>query len=117
MDVKMIEIRDRATFIVAVAVRLTSGSPREFYLLRRAGYSAEQIARRDNRTPPYVLLTRAEGGDSNYDQFSWGNRTMFAVHDHLINHWNEITSGDVIDVEFFLGETSEPKISEEFTNG
>jgi len=39
-------------------------------------------------------------------------RTMLEAHRHVAAHWNELQSGDVVDVEFILGETAAPKVSE-----
>ena len=36
---------------------------------------------------------------------------------YIINNWNSLKSGEVIDVEFILKETSTKKISEEFEGG
>jgi len=40
---------------------------------------------------------------------------MTVVHLHLEKHFEELPSGSVIDVEFILGETAQPKISERLT--
>jgi hypothetical protein len=112
MEIKLFEIRDRATFIPAMAIKLRNRTPEEFYLLRRAGFSAEQIGWREEDFEPYIVLTRLVGGEANYDAFSWGNRTMQTAHLHMINYWSQLTSGDVIDVEFILSETTEMKKSE-----
>ena len=124
MDVKMIEIRDRATFIPAIAIRLRNRTPREFYLLRRAGYSREQIGGPEeipgklaHGLEPYVLLMKADGDRVQYDPYSWADRTFRTAHMHLIEHWHEVESGAVVDVQFILGETIEPKQSEEVTVG
>jgi hypothetical protein len=34
------------------------------------------------------------------------------AHDYIRNNWPTLKDGDVIDVEFILGETNERKISE-----
>ena len=128
MEIKLIEIRDRATFIPAIAVGLTLEPAlpgetekylREMYLLRRAGYSREQIQCNPERgefpEEIYVLLTKLDGGSqAHYDPFSWASRTMGTVHQWLITHWREFKSGDVLDVEFILGESKAPKTSEQF---
>lgn len=114
MEVKLIELRDRGTFIPMMAVRLDSlASTEDRFLLRRAGYGEEQIDL-NKGFEPYVLFTRLDGtGKCNYDPYSWDNpRTYRPAHIYLISHWNSIKSGDVIDVEFLLGETTAPKVSE-----
>jgi len=111
MDVKLIEIRDRATFIPAMAVRLFARDEEELYLLRRSGYAEVQVT--DAGVEPYVVLCTLDGVEAHYDPFEWQNRrTMTTVHQHLIAHWNEVTSGDVVDVEYLLNEVREPKVSE-----
>lgn len=123
MDVKLFEIRDRATFIPVMAIALIERNAAENYLLRRAGYAAEQIA---NAADPvdgrvfedgcerYVILCKLDGVEAQYDVFEWPgkSRTMPAAHQHIIEKWSTLTSGDVIDVQVILGETTEPKVSE-----
>lgn len=114
MTIKLLEIRDRATFIPAMAIRLFSMHEREFYLLRRAGFSKEALTgQKDYDGDPYIVLVKFTDFETNYDPFCWRNdRTMGTVHRHIIEHWSSIESGDVIDVEFILGETTTSKCSE-----
>lgn len=120
MDVKLFEIRDAATFIPAMAVRLRNRNEAEFYLLRRAGYSAREIGGPEETVgtlardlEPYVILCKLDGVEAQYDPFAWPNqRTMGYAHQDIIKHWDELKSGDVIDVEYLNGETKEPKVSE-----
>jgi hypothetical protein len=104
--VKFLEIRDKGTFIPAVAVDMSlSGNSYNDYLLRRAGYG-------DMRC---ILLTRLSGGSkANYDCYDWGDRTWQVAHNYIAEHWDEIADAEVIDVECILGETSQPKKSERY---
>lgn len=113
MQVKLFELRDRATFIPVIAIRLhyEYGRDPEQFLLRRAGY-AEEMIRQETDAEPYILFGKLDGGKTTYDPFAWGDRTMATAHAHAINFWQELTSGDVIDVEYLLGETPERKVSE-----
>ena len=114
MEIKLLEIRDRATFIPAMAIHLRNRTPSEFFLLRRAGYSAEQIGGREEDVEPYIILCTLTGTEANYDPFEWRNqRTMGTAHRYIIEHWKELESGQVVDVEFVLGETTTPKMSEQ----
>lgn len=113
MIVKALEIRDRGTFISAMAIKMVPARgefEEERYLLARSGYGPDPTA------DPCVVLCRMEaaGIDRNatYDPYSWGNRTMKVAHSHIVEHFDELRSGDVIDVEFLLGEAPEPKTSE-----
>jgi len=129
MEVKLIELRDKGTFIPMLAIKLTTGgvmNPQEdkdTFLLRRAGYSREQIVSDIQKSvglEPYVLFTRLDGAGEpcNYDSFNWRNpRTYGTAHRFLIEHWEEIESGAVVDVEHILGETPVPKESEMLTTG
>lgn len=116
MDVKLIEVRDEGTFVPVLAVRLRPRSEQERWLLARAGYG-----RSPDEQGRYVVLVRIVGGttSASYDPHSWGGgaRTMPVAHQHLIDHWGEYDSGDVLDVEHVLGITAEPKRSERETTG
>ncbi len=128
MIAKALEVRDEGTFIPVLAVNMTPGRPYpengvmtedEFkasldaytartYLLRRCGYAC------DGR--PNIILTRLSGdGKATNDPYSWGGRTWPVAHNFIIEHWNELKDGDVVDVQFILGETKEPKKSERET--
>ncbi len=105
IETKTFEIRDRGTFIPIVAIRI---APREWanmadvYLAGRAGYVA-----------PLILMTSLHGMDeAQCDPEEWGTRTRQVAHRYIAEHFSELESGSVIDVEFILGETPAPKISE-----
>jgi hypothetical protein len=46
------------------------------------------------------------------DPHDWGSRTMPVARNHIIDHFEALSDGDVVDVEHILGETTEPKVSE-----
>jgi hypothetical protein len=115
LPVKLFEVRDSRTFIPVIAVRLlalpfASGEEQEIYLLRRAGYSQESIV--NPFELPNIFVGRLQGGTATYDPYEWDNRTLTTAHQHMIDHWEELVSGQVIDVEFILGETKSPKTTE-----
>lgn len=108
MIAKLVEIRDRHTMIPAIAVKCDPANAAEAFLLRRAGYGSDNV---------YVLLGKIDGsemGDFAYDPFGHATaaRTMREAHKWLIAHFDEIEPGAVVDVEFLLGESSDPKVSE-----
>ena len=123
MEVKLVEVRDRATFIAAIAVRLLVDPAlrddeqrvaSEIFLLRRAGYALEQVTM-NNGQEPYVLFGYLDGAGQSlhYDPYGWASRTMANAHKWLIEHWDDFDSGGVLDVEFILGEVvRKPKVSE-----
>lgn len=108
METKAFEIRDKGTFIPAVGVLMVPDAMPEVYLLRRAGYGIDQRL---------VLLARMDANgiahQASYDPYGWGMaRTMAQAHLYIQEHWNELRTGAVIDVEFILSETCTPKESE-----
>lgn len=115
MEVKLIEVRDRGTFMPMLAIRLFPRTEEERYLLARAGYGHSPDDQGE-----YVLLSRLDGGQINHDPYAWGegmSRTCGTAHHWLLGHWREIISGDVLDVEYVLGETTAPKVSERLQVG
>ena len=107
MTCKTIEIRDRGTFVPALAVRLDPSDERDRWLLARSGFGSTADAQRE-----YVLLINLVK-DAPYDAFGHGPaRTLGVAHRHLIEHFDEVANGAVVDVEYLLGERAEPKPSE-----
>ena len=105
MKAKALEIRDEATFIPALAVDINPDNDEQRYLMRRCGYPC------DGR--PNVILTALGGyGKATNDPHEWGVRTYPVAHNYIIEHWDELHDGDVVDVSFILGETDKPKVSE-----
>jgi hypothetical protein len=124
MKAKALEVLDRHTFVPVLAVDMNPGPPLpdggmsesalkasldahigRTYLLRRCGYPCTG--------KPNVIITRLNGsGKATNDPYEWGDRTFKVAHNYIIEHWNELKDGDVIDVEFILGETAAPKRSE-----
>ena len=109
MEVKTFEVRDEGTFISVLAVRLWPRSEEERYLLSRAGYGRTEA---DQIGGDYVMLTRLDGGLCYYDHLMWGNRTLGCAHAYIRTCWDDLQSGQVIDVQYILGETDKPKESE-----
>jgi hypothetical protein len=120
MQIKLFEVRDRATLIPCFGIRMAPGAATpgevsldidqfeaEKYLLQRAGFGFEY---------PLVFFGRLEGGECRYDPFQWdcSSRTVPEAHRYVAAHWEELTSGDVIDVEYILGEKDTTKVSERF---
>lgn len=103
-ETKLIEIRDKATFIAGLAVKINpfSGTESENYLISRSGYGDPAILLTAILTKARVCI----------DPYKWTDRTFRNVHLYLEKHWDEVKSGDVVDVEYILGETEQPKVSE-----
>jgi hypothetical protein len=114
MQAKALELRDEGTFIPILCVDMqpsldggSAGQRAQHYLLRRCGYPC------DGR--PNVIMTRLDGnGHATNDPYGWkgDTRTFPVAHNWIINNWASLKDGDVVDVQFILGETLTPKVSE-----
>ena len=102
MKTKLFEIRDRGTFMPAMATQAKSSDEKETYLLRSSGFS----------NSPLIVLYFLELNEGHWDAYHWGDRTRHYAHNYIQQNWDALESGDVIDVEYVLGETPEPKVSQ-----
>jgi hypothetical protein len=110
MIAKALELRDEGTFIPILCVDMQPSNGEQRYLLRRCGYACDSY--------PNVIMTRLDGsGRATNDPYAWGrgDRTYIVAHGWIIDHWHELNDGDVVDVQFILGETAVPKRSERET--
>lgn len=108
MNIKLLEIRDRCTLIPVMCIDMNlPHTSEQYHLMRYCGFPLDMR--------PNIVMTelRASGGEAWNDPYGWSSRrTMPNAHQFIIDHWNEIEDGDVIDVEFILGETDTKKVSE-----
>lgn len=109
METKLFEVRDRGTFMPVICIKLQPGNEADRYLLAIAGYGLTQ-----KKQSEYILYGKVAGGNfmCSVTEHDYGFRSGPISHQHIQKHWDELTSGDVIDVEFILGETEAPKISQ-----
>lgn len=104
MDKKVLEILDSMTFIPVVAINTDPENEGQRYLLRRAGYGP------DGRT---IILVNLNDCRASNDPYGWPNsRTMRVAHAYIEQNFDSLSDGDVIDVEFILGESDTAKKSE-----
>jgi hypothetical protein len=105
MKAKLFEVRDRLTFIPVLAVKLGPSTDQEDYLVRRCAHSYDR-----------VLLTWVTMETTHYDSNQWeGSRTLREAHRFIQVNFEVLEPGAVVDVEYILGETEEPKQSEAIT--
>lgn len=101
MEVKLLEVRDRATLMPVLAVR-----PGAEPLFRRAGFAPAGS----------VILVDLTSNRCAWDAYDWPQitpaRTLFEAHKVLDVRWYDFADGDVLDVEFELGETQVRKTPE-----
>ena len=107
METKILELRDSATFIPVLAMRLSSENEAERSLLARGGCGV-----RSEDHLNYIMLARMDGSNvspARFDAYDWSDRTFRVAHKYIENNFDELNSGDVVDVEFILGETDTKK--------
>lgn len=108
MEIKCLEIRDSMTFIPVICIRPVADNEAQRYLLRRDGYRADD-------TETCIILIDAQCGGVSYDPYEWGGRrgrTIPEAHRWIEQNWHDLKDGDVVDVQFIVGETAAPKLSE-----
>lgn len=106
MEIKTLEIRDTGTCIPCIAISTKSSNVEQHLLLRRAGYS-------DCGNSDCILFGMLRGGKLTYDAYAWnGCRTMQTAHSYVRANFDKLREGDVVDVEFILGEKDTPSISD-----
>ena len=103
MIIKAIEIRDRATCIPAIAIKMSAGGPVEERFLWRCGYP------RDGHC---VVLMRLADQRAASDAYDWADRTHKAAHLYIEKHFDELNEGAVVDVRVILGEADVPATAE-----
>lgn len=106
METKVLEIRDEATHIPALAIRMAYGvNPIRRYYFRRCGYPPDGSA---------ICVMKLSSQEATVDPYGWkgGARTMPVAHEFIYANWDNLEDGDVVDVRHILGETGAPAISE-----
>lgn len=105
IECKLFEVRDRATFIPVLAIRMTSDYPPEQGLLWAVGWSSHD---------PQVVMARIEESRLQLvlDPSEWPpmvGRTLGEAHKYIAANFDRLGTGTVVDVEFILGESLAPK--------
>lgn len=107
-NIKAIEIRDKGTMIGALAIRMLGDNPIQTYYFRRAGYPADGSS---------ITLMCLSDCKATNDPYEWGalgkgTRTLPNAHNFIIDNFDALNDGDVVDVEVILGESQTAKVSE-----
>ena len=111
LETKVFEIRDACTFVPVMAIR---GIPAKMdepakYLIKRAGWNEDRY---------FVYLISLNDCRCQYDPNKWnGCRTLGNAHNYILRNWDELSDGDVIDIQYILKETPTPKKSERIEFG
>lgn len=110
MEIKCLEIRDANTFIPVICIRPVPDNEAQRYLVCRDGYRGDETER-------CIIMIDAQCRGVAYDPYDWvkDTRTKRTAHAHIEQNWADLRDGDVIDVEFILGEATTKKSSERET--
>lgn len=108
MNIKVVEIRDKGTRIDALAIQMLGDNEIQRHYFHASGYPEDGSS---------IMLMIIYTGKATNDPYEWaalglGPRTMPVAHNWIIEHFDEIEEGQVVDVEFLLGERPAPKVSE-----
>lgn len=106
MIIKLFEVLDSGTCMIFMAIRMIPANLTENILLQHAGFSMGT---------PCTTIVVFHPERCQYDLYQWPNgtsRTIIQGHKYIHDHFNELKTGDVIDIEFILKETEEKKESD-----
>lgn len=106
-NIKTLEIRDCATLIPAFAIKMVPSDEMELFLFKDAGY-------RSYANPYIILISLQAPWYARRYSADWENespRTMMTAHKYIEENFHILKNGDVIDVEFILGEKERKSIN------
>jgi hypothetical protein len=102
VNIKMFEIRDRATCIPAWAIRMLPDSEGEIFMMKQCGYGFAH--------PCIMLISIEAPWHSARCSDEWretSGRTMAVAHQYIEKNFDTLKPCEVIDVEFILGEVEQ----------
>ena len=105
MITKLLEILDRGIVTPLIATLIDHGTYSRSWILRHAGFP-------NPATGILLCVFDDTGGKCHIYPYGWRKKTLTAAHHHIQKNWDQLKDGDVIDVEFILGETKVKKVSE-----
>lgn len=94
MHIKMFEVRDVATMIPIMAIKVNGSTDQDKYLAGRANLLDGDIIVID------IHKEFATSISDNHERY----RTLKVAHNHLDRYFDSLENGSVIDIEFILGE-------------
>lgn len=101
----IIEIRDHATCIPALAIHMLADTHAQAYWIHsRCGHPRDGSG---------IGLMKLNDGEGHFDPYDWTqNRTMANAHLWILQHIDDLEDCMVVDVRVVLGEAERPAISE-----
>lgn len=105
MNIKKFELRDRATYIPVIAIRAFDYDGfKESWFFGSSGYRSGDVLLIPIQAP--WLSSRCSE-----EQRGLNGRTLKFAHDYIEKNWTDLEDGQVIDVEYILGEKDSPSKS------
>lgn len=111
MQFKILEIRDEGTLIPVLAMRMIAENTLQaYYVHDRCGYPKDGSA---------IVVMTLDNQKATVDLYAWpdigfGRRTMGNAHNYIIEHFDDLRDGDVVDVRVILGERKAPAKSDRY---
>ena len=105
---KFLEIRDSGTCISVLAIQMHAFNNIETKFLDRCGYPE------NGRGVVLMHLSTQEASSDPYEHS--GARTLAVAHEYIIERFDELKDGDVVDVRVILGEQEKPAEPEIYIN-
>jgi hypothetical protein len=99
---KVFEVRDRATCIPVLAIKMVAHNPIEHTFLWSKGYPLGLDC------IPSVIMMRLDDQRGSSDPYWWKDRTHQVAHNYIYDNFDNIPNGGVVDVRVILGEEKEP---------
>jgi len=106
---KVFDVRDVGTKMTLVAVQLGYNyNEDELHATEHAGYGSDEETQRN-----YVVFYWPVDKDGSHDTYHWyGRRTEFCAVTFVKAFIEDLRHGEIIDVEWLLGETDYPKVGD-----
>lgn len=109
MEIKCIEIRDEGTCIPVLAIKMSPDSPIQRAYLSRTGFGSD---------PYLITVMMLNTLKATYSPYDWGvSRTMTNAHSYILENFEKLVDGQVVDVRVILGEKENACEPEIWTGG
>jgi hypothetical protein len=111
METKLFELRDRVTMIPIMATRLEAANEQEAWILGNSGFG---VGRQSHMK--YIMMGELIGGGRVWtsDPFKQPIEELRQAHMYILEHFDDLEHGAVIDLEYIRGERDTPSKSDRF---
>lgn len=107
MNAKVIEIRDKMTYIPVLAIRPDAMENGDINPYVQAALSWAGYGFAANNS---VIVVNLHTTEAHNNPYLWENsRTMNLAHEYIEEHYDDLKDFDIVDVEYIQGEQKTPK--------